>query len=183
MSTWPTKLLSCQFFLLTLVCPPPPLHSFHRATHPAVSAPSAQSEVLRIRAYGPSREQPSLSRHRTTHRETEIMLTIFNTALRGSDTLQRADHAGPGEGLLCLWTVVVERRRKRRGTKTKLWGEHRGGGGGTVMTATHRRLPDISHTHTLCPNAFVQLAEPAWIVPAFSLNTCQKDLNETEWFH
>lgn len=130
-------------FLLTLGCPPP---SFHRATHLAVSAPSTQSEVLRMRVYGPSREQRPTQSSQNSSSKTEVMLAVFNTALCGRDTLQWADHAGPEEGFLCLWTVGVERRRsRRRGAKPNFGGR---ASGAIVMTATHR-LPDISNWLTL----------------------------------
>lgn len=64
---------------------------------------------------------------------------------------------------------------EQRRNKTKLW--EGGASRGIVMTATHC-LPDISNWLTLCLHVVVQLAEPAWIVPAISLNICQKDLNE-----
>lgn len=87
-----------------------------RATHLAVSAPSTQSEVLRMRVYGPSREQPPLSRHRTAHQKQKSCWP-FSTQLCVAET--------PCNGL-----IMLDPKKDSCVHEQWMWNEGGGGGGG-----------------------------------------------------
>lgn len=77
-----------------------------RTTHLAVPAPSAPPEVIRERVSGSLEDQSDL---RATDQLIKIVIAPSGyLALCARWLVTWTDHVGPGEGLLHLWTVVVE---------------------------------------------------------------------------
>lgn len=94
MSTCPTKPLSCHFFPSadSGLSPSAFLPQSHTSCCFGALCPIRRLRDERLRSFKGT--APRSAATEQLIEKPEIMLTVFNTALRGSDTLQRADHAG-----------------------------------------------------------------------------------------